>query len=40
MLPIHGTSKVDHLEENAVAAPIQLSKDEFKALDRTGRRVR
>jgi len=39
MLPIHRTSNVAHPEENAAAAPIQLSKDEFEALDRTGRRL-
>jgi hypothetical protein len=39
MLPIHRTSKAAHREENAAEAPIQLSKDEFEALDRTGRRL-
>lgn len=36
MLPIPGTSKVAHLEENVAAAGIQLSDDEFAALDREG----
>jgi len=39
MLPIPGTSKVAHLEENVAAAEIQLSDEEFKALDREGRRL-
>ncbi|WP_114394638.1 aldo/keto reductase [Oleisolibacter albus] len=34
MLPIPGTSKVRHLEENVAAAGIRLSDDEFAALDR------
>jgi aryl-alcohol dehydrogenase-like predicted oxidoreductase len=33
MLPIPGTSKIAHLEENVAAADIQLSDDEFEALD-------
>jgi pyridoxine 4-dehydrogenase len=33
MLPIPGTSKVKHLEENTAAADIVLSDDEFAALD-------
>lgn len=33
MLPIPGTSKVRHLEENTAAADIVLSDDEFAALD-------
>jgi len=32
MLPIPGTSKVAHLEENAAAADIELSDEEFDAL--------
>ena len=34
MLPIPGTSKVVHLEENCAAAAIQLSDAEFSSLDR------
>ena len=34
MLPIPGTGKVVHLEENVGAASISLSQDEFAALDR------
>jgi aryl-alcohol dehydrogenase-like predicted oxidoreductase len=34
MLPIPGTSQRAHLEENVAAARIQLSEDEFTALDR------
>jgi hypothetical protein len=34
MLPIPGTSKVKHLEENVAAVDIQLSDEEYAALDR------
>jgi len=37
MLPIPGTSKVAHLEENVVAAGIELSDQDFQALDREGK---
>lgn len=37
MLPIPGTSKVKHLEENVAAANIKLSDDDFAALDRQGK---
>jgi pyridoxine 4-dehydrogenase len=37
MLPIPGTSKVKHLEENVAAVNVELSDDEFAALDREGR---
>lgn len=37
MLPIPGTSKVAHLEENVAAAGIRLSDDDFSALDRAGK---
>lgn len=37
MLPIPGTSKVAHLEENVAALNITLSDEEFDALDRAGR---
>ena len=37
MLPIPGTSKVAHLEENVAAASLQLSDDEWAALDDLGR---
>ena len=33
MLPIPGTGKVDHLEENIRAAAIELSDSDFQALD-------
>jgi pyridoxine 4-dehydrogenase len=33
MLPIPGTSRVDHLEENVAAARIVLSDTEMTALD-------
>lgn len=33
MLPIPGTSSVQHLEENIAAAAIRLSEDEFRQLD-------
>jgi pyridoxine 4-dehydrogenase len=37
MLPIPGTSKVAHLEQNVAAAYIRLSDQEFAALDREGK---
>jgi pyridoxine 4-dehydrogenase len=37
MLPIPGTSKVKHLEENVAAANIKLSDEDFAALDRQGK---
>lgn len=37
MLPIPGTSKVKHLEENVAAVDIVLSDEEFAGLDREGR---
>ncbi len=40
MLPIPGTSKVAHLEENVAAASIRLSDAEFIKLDRAGREAR
>jgi aryl-alcohol dehydrogenase-like predicted oxidoreductase len=33
MLPIPGTSSVEHIEENIAAAALRLSKDEFRQLD-------
>ena len=36
MLPIPGTSKVSHLEENVAAAGITLSDEEFASLDQEG----
>jgi pyridoxine 4-dehydrogenase len=36
MLPIPGTSRVLHLEQNVAAADIVLSEQEFAALDREG----
>ena len=36
MIPIPGTSKVAHLEENVAAATIELTESEFAALDRLG----
>ncbi|SDR99019.1 aldo/keto reductase [Bradyrhizobium canariense] len=38
LLPIPGTSKVKHLEENVAAASITLSDDEFVALDQAGKK--
>jgi aryl-alcohol dehydrogenase-like predicted oxidoreductase len=37
MLPIPGTSRVKHLEENVAAAKLELSDEEFSELDRVGR---
>jgi pyridoxine 4-dehydrogenase len=39
MLPIPGTSKVKHLEENVAAAEIELSDEDFAALDKAGKAV-
>jgi aryl-alcohol dehydrogenase-like predicted oxidoreductase len=38
MLPIPGTSKVEHLEENVAAVEIELTEAEFEALDREGKK--
>jgi pyridoxine 4-dehydrogenase len=38
MLPIPGTSRQSHLEENVAAAGIELSDEEFAALDAAGKR--
>jgi pyridoxine 4-dehydrogenase len=38
MLPIPGTSKVKHLEENVAALNIELSAEDFSILDQAGRR--
>ena len=40
MLPIPGTSRVAHLEENVAAVDVQLSDEGFAALDRAGRKER
>jgi len=37
MLPIPGTSKLKHLEENVAAVNITLSDEDFAALDKAGR---
>jgi aryl-alcohol dehydrogenase-like predicted oxidoreductase len=37
MLPIPGTSQVKHLEENVAAVNVELSDEEFAALDTEGR---
>jgi pyridoxine 4-dehydrogenase len=37
MLPIPGTSKAAHAEENVAAAAVKLSDEEFAALDKAGR---
>lgn len=39
MLPIPGTGKVAHLEENTAAVDIDLSDEEFQSLDRAARGV-
>ena len=38
MLPIPGTSKVAHLEQNMAAVDVELSDEEFATLDREGRK--
>ena len=37
-LPIPGTSRVKHLEENVAAATLELTDEEFSALDRVGQK--
>ncbi|HUY67702.1 MAG TPA: aldo/keto reductase [Alphaproteobacteria bacterium] len=37
MLPIPGTGKARHLEENVAAASLRLSDEDFRALDQAGR---
>jgi len=37
MLPIPGTGKVKHLEENIMAASINLSDEDYRALDQVGK---
>jgi pyridoxine 4-dehydrogenase len=37
MLPIPGTGKIGHLEENVAGASIKLSDEDFEALDQQGR---
>ncbi|MBN9359868.1 aldo/keto reductase, partial [Devosia sp.] len=37
MLPIPGTSRLAHLEENVAAAAITLTDDEFEQVDRIAR---
>ena len=37
MLPIPGTGKVAHLEDNVAAAGVELSQADFEALDAAGR---
>jgi aryl-alcohol dehydrogenase-like predicted oxidoreductase len=39
MLPIPGTGKVKHLEENVAAASIALSDEDFRTLDQQGRKA-
>ena len=36
MLPIPGTSSVEHLEDNMAAAAIELSEDEVRELEQAG----
>ncbi len=38
MLPIPGTSKVEHLEENVAGASLELSDEEFHQLDRVAKK--
>jgi aryl-alcohol dehydrogenase-like predicted oxidoreductase len=37
LLPIPGTSRVSHLEENVAAAALRLTEEEFAALDAAGK---
>jgi len=36
MLPIPGTSSLEHLDENVAAARLQLSDEVYKELDKAG----
>ena len=36
MLPIPGTSTVKHLEENCAAAPVKLTAEQMRELDKAG----
>ena len=38
MLPIPGTSTVQHLEENAIGATLRISEEEFTSIDQASRR--
>lgn len=40
MLPIPGTSSVKHLDENAAAASLKLSDEDWKTLDAEGRKAK
>ena len=40
MLPIPGTGKVKHLEENVAAASVELTDEDFRELDRAGRAIK
>jgi len=40
MLPIPGTSKVQHLEQNVAAVGIELSDEDFRTLDQAGKKGR
>lgn len=40
MLPIPGTGKVEHLDENTAAAALALGDEDFKTLDERGKRER
>jgi aryl-alcohol dehydrogenase-like predicted oxidoreductase len=40
MIPIPGTSSVEHLEENMAAAKLQLSAEEWKAIEDAAAKVR
>jgi aryl-alcohol dehydrogenase-like predicted oxidoreductase len=39
MLPIPGTSKADHLEQNVHAGELRLTEEDFAALDQQGRGI-
>jgi aryl-alcohol dehydrogenase-like predicted oxidoreductase len=40
MLPIPGTSSLDHLEENCAAASLVLSDEQFEELDSARKTLR
>ena len=37
MLPIPGTSRVEHLEENVAAAELKIDRNQWQELDRMAR---
>ncbi len=40
MLPIPGTSSIEHLEENTAAAELKLSEEEWAAIEAAAKKVK